>query len=113
MHERPDLDTPYTGPRNEIEEKLVTIWQDLFAIEQIGIHDEFFELGGDSVMAVQAISRIKDIFEVDVHVGDIFEKPTIDELAEFILANTLKHLEDDDLHEIESEMDEMSDGKTS
>jgi acyl carrier protein len=106
------LDTPYTGPRNEIEDKLVKIWQDLFAIEQIGIHDDFFELGGDSVMAAQSISRIKDNFDVDVHVGDIFEKPTIDELAESILSNTLKHLGDDDLHEIVTEMDEMSDGKT-
>jgi len=112
LHERPNLDTPYTGPRNEIEDKLVKIWQDLFAIEQIGIHDDFFELGGDSVMAAQSISRIKDNFDVDVHVGDIFEKPTIDELAESILSNTLKHLGDDDLHEIVTEMDEMSDGKT-
>ena len=54
---RPDLDSAYTPPRNEIEESLVRIWEDVLRLERVGIHDNFFELGGDSILSIQIISR--------------------------------------------------------
>ena len=53
-HPRPaDLQTPYVAPRNDVEQKLATIWQEMLGIDQVSVHDNFFELGGDSVKAIQ------------------------------------------------------------
>jgi amino acid adenylation domain-containing protein/non-ribosomal peptide synthase protein (TIGR01720 family) len=70
----------YVAPTNEVEEKLVTIWQDLLGVERIGIYDNFFELGGDSIKAIQLVSRSKT---ADIHyqVKDIFSHQTISEIA--------------------------------
>uniref|UniRef100_UPI002602E675 amino acid adenylation domain-containing protein n=2 Tax=uncultured Kordia sp. TaxID=507699 RepID=UPI002602E675 len=70
----------YVAPSNEVEEKLVTIWQDLLGVKQIGIYDNFFELGGDSIKAIQLVSRSKS---ADIHyqVKDIFSHQTISEIA--------------------------------
>ncbi|MBJ6369617.1 non-ribosomal peptide synthetase [Snuella sedimenti] len=70
----------YVAATNEVEAKLVTIWQDLLSVEQIGVYDNFFELGGDSIKAIQLVSRSK---AVDIHyqVKDIFSYQTISEIA--------------------------------
>ncbi|MFJ7181787.1 amino acid adenylation domain-containing protein, partial [Streptomyces massasporeus] len=52
-------DTDHTPPRNPTEETLTTIWTDVLGIEHIGIHDNFFDLGGDSILAIQAVSRAR------------------------------------------------------
>ncbi|WP_344010807.1 amino acid adenylation domain-containing protein, partial [Streptomyces thermospinosisporus] len=49
----------YTAPRNTTEETLTTIWQDVLGIERIGIHDNFFDLGGDSILSIQVVSRAR------------------------------------------------------
>lgn len=83
-HERPNLDTPYVAPRNEPEQVLADIWQRSVGIESIGIHDNFFELGGDSLLAVQIISQAREIFNVDLPLSNLFERPTVAFLAEYI-----------------------------
>ncbi|MFJ2510968.1 amino acid adenylation domain-containing protein [Streptomyces griseoviridis] len=55
----PHTDTDHTPPRNPTEETLTTIWTDILGIEHIGIHDNFFDLGGDSILAIQAVSRAR------------------------------------------------------
>ena len=71
----------YTAPRNEMEIKLVDIWQELLEVEQVGIQDNFFELGGHSLLAIQLISVIRKRLEADVSIGDVFDYPTIESLA--------------------------------
>ena len=61
-HTRPQLSTPYASPRNEVEQTIAAIWQDLLGVEQVGIHDSFFDLGGHSLLAIQAISRLREAF---------------------------------------------------
>ena len=63
-HERPDLKTRYEAPRNKIEQALAQIWQQALGFERIGIYDNFFQLGGHSVVAIQLISRIREEFEI-------------------------------------------------
>ena len=70
----------YAAPTNEVEAKLVTIWQDLLGVAQIGIYDNFFELGGDSIKAIQLVSRSKSA-EIHYQVKDIFSHQTISEIA--------------------------------
>ncbi len=71
----------YVAPRNVMEEKLATIWQQLLEVEKISVHDNFFELGGHSLLAIQLISNIRKQLEVNVSIGDIFDFPTINLLA--------------------------------
>ncbi len=72
----------YVAPRTPVEEVLARLWSDVLGVAQIGIHDDFFELGGHSLLATQLISRLRDAFQVDLPLRNIFESPTIATLAE-------------------------------
>jgi acyl transferase domain-containing protein/acyl carrier protein len=86
---RPALSVPYEAPRNGIEGAIADIWKDLFGIEQIGVHDTFFELGGSSLLAIQLITRLRETFGEDIAMSSIFEQPTVAGLAEIIGATQL------------------------
>lgn len=81
---RPDLEKTFVAPRNPIEEKLASIWAKLLGIEPIGINDNFFNLGGHSLIAAQMLSRIRDSFQVELFFHHIFANPTIAGLAALI-----------------------------
>ncbi|WP_459870795.1 type I polyketide synthase [Endothiovibrio diazotrophicus] len=83
-HQRPALDTEYVAPRNELEREIAAIWQELLGFDEIGIHDSFFRLGGDSLAAIQLGSRLREAFQVDLTVHSLFDEPTIAALAERI-----------------------------
>ena len=70
--------------RNEIEQQLVDIWQSVLGIEPIGIYNNFFELGGHSLLAARIATAIKQHFNVEVSLRDVFEEPTIAHLATII-----------------------------
>jgi acyl transferase domain-containing protein len=82
--QRPGLSTAYEPPRDELEESLAGIWQDLFGIEPIGRDDSFLELGGHSLLAIQVVTQIRTVLEVDVPVTKLFESPTITDLAKAV-----------------------------
>jgi amino acid adenylation domain-containing protein len=81
---RPGLLNPYVPPQKEPEQTLVDIWQTLFGFEKLGIQDDFIELGGDSLKAIQIISRVHKDFNVLVPLTDFFKEPTIERLADYI-----------------------------
>jgi acyl transferase domain-containing protein/aryl carrier-like protein len=83
-HPRPDLMNAYAPPRNETEQKLGEIWQDVLGIAQVGVHDNFFDLGGDSLLIAQVHSRFRQSFDNDVSVATLLQYPTIAELAQFL-----------------------------
>jgi phthiocerol/phenolphthiocerol synthesis type-I polyketide synthase E len=74
------------APRNDLEWKLVEIWQTVLGSNHIGIHDNFLELGGDSLVATQLLSRLRAVFRMDLPVNSLFEAPTIAELAFYMIA---------------------------
>src|SRR5207302_1618508 len=55
----PELDRSFMAPRTSVEELLAKIWAEVLGVEQIGIHDNFFALGGDSILSIQIVSRVK------------------------------------------------------
>ncbi len=76
-----DLGVEYVEPRNEVETKLVKIAQELLSAEKIGVLDNFFMLGGHSLLATQFISYIREAFNIDLPLRQIFETPTIEGIA--------------------------------
>ncbi|CAM1366294.1 amino acid adenylation domain-containing protein [Tenacibaculum xiamenense] len=73
--------TEYVAPRNETEAQIATIWQELLGIESIGIYDNFFEIGGHSLLIIQLISQLQKI-DFHISVKDIFSNPTIASVSE-------------------------------
>ncbi len=71
----------YVAPKNDIEKKLVTIWEEVLEVKKIGVTDIFFELGGDSLKVTIVSNRIKQVLQLEVNVKDIFLKPTIADIA--------------------------------
>jgi amino acid adenylation domain-containing protein/thioester reductase-like protein len=85
----------YAAPRNEIEEKLIEVWGRVLGLSgAIGIHDDFFEIGGNSLRAMQIVSIL--IREFDISIDQIFQNPTIAELAPHLVSkrdNLLKKIQ--------------------
>jgi acyl carrier protein len=75
-------------PRDAFEARLAGIWSEFLETDRIGIHDNFFEWGGHSLLATQVISRIRQVFEVELPLRALFEAPTVAELAERIRGAT-------------------------
>ncbi|MFS0516530.1 amino acid adenylation domain-containing protein [Nostoc sp. UIC 10607] len=81
----PKLQENFVAPRNAQEETLAKIWCQVFGLEQIGVDDNFFQLGGHSLIATQILSRIRDVFQVEVSFGQLLENPTINHLVQVIV----------------------------
>jgi amino acid adenylation domain-containing protein len=79
--ERPESKHGFTPPRTPTEESLAKIWRELLRQEVIGIDDNFFESGGHSLLAMQLLTRVRSEFKTELSLRNIFEAPTIAELA--------------------------------
>ncbi|NTF57851.1 amino acid adenylation domain-containing protein [Agrobacterium rhizogenes] len=75
----------YTAPQNPLEARLAKDWEALLQTERVGVHDNFFERGGHSLLVTQALARIHSAFGVKLKVADLFERPTIAQLAERVM----------------------------
>lgn len=82
--QRPDLDTDYVEPRNDIERTLAGYWQDLLGVARVGVEDSFFDLGGHSLIAVRLFAMVKKAYRVDFPISILFEAPTIAACARLI-----------------------------
>jgi SAM-dependent methyltransferase/acyl carrier protein len=78
---RPDLPQAFVAPRPGVEQSLAGLWSDLLGLPQIGIHDNFFDLGGHSLLTTQLISRVRELFKVELPLREVFHHPTIAALA--------------------------------
>lgn len=76
--------TRFVAPRTPTEEMVAQVWQQTLNLEEIGVYDIFFEQGGDSILATQILSSIRQLFQVELPIRDLFENPTISGLAESI-----------------------------
>jgi amino acid adenylation domain-containing protein len=77
----------YVAPRNQNEELLAGLWAELLGVGKVGIHDNFFDLGGHSLLSVKLLSRVRAVFDVEISILDIFEQPTVAQLMEKIAAS--------------------------
>jgi thioesterase domain-containing protein/acyl transferase domain-containing protein len=81
---RPELQTSYVAPRDDIERTLVGYWQELLGVDKVGVDDSFFDLGGHSLIAVRLFAKIKSAYRLDYPISVLFEAPTIAGCAKLI-----------------------------
>ena len=74
----------YVAPVNEIEQVIADAWRDVLAVGQVGVHDNFFDLGGDSLLITQVLSRLKPALDREISVVDLFRYPTVSALAQHL-----------------------------
>jgi len=93
---RPSLSADFVAPRNDLERELAAIWRELLGLSEIGIRDDFFELGGQSLVAVRLFNKIRKRWSVSLPLSTLFEAPTIAECAKVIAEELGTPLENDE-----------------
>ena len=85
LYTRPNLSTSYVAPRNEVERTIARMYEELLGITPIGVNDDFFEVGGHSLVGIQLTFRVRETYNLeDFHMNTLFEKPTPAGLAEAV-----------------------------
>ncbi|MBE9228590.1 amino acid adenylation domain-containing protein [Phormidium sp. LEGE 05292] len=79
---RPELSTSLVMPQSDVEQLIASVWQELLQLEGVGIHDNFFDLGGNSLLLNQSANKLAEIFEVKLSIVELFQYPTIYTLAQ-------------------------------
>lgn len=79
--ERPALDVPFAPPVTSTEKQLAAIWSEVLGLSTVGLHDNFLELGGDSLVAGRVMNRILRDFDLEMPISALFEAPTVAQLA--------------------------------
>jgi amino acid adenylation domain-containing protein len=105
---RPELKSDFIAPRTAVEERVAGIWRTVLGVERVGIHDNFFDLGGHSLMATQVNSRLCDAFEMDLPLRCLFETPTVAGLSVAIVQKHAAAADDELLAQALAELDELS-----
>jgi acyl-coenzyme A synthetase/AMP-(fatty) acid ligase/acyl carrier protein len=86
-----------------VEEALIEIWREVIGVEKVGLHDDFFDLGGHSVLVAQITSRVRQVFEVELSMRHLFGAPTVSTLArvvEELLDEQLQSLSEEELQQL-------------
>jgi amino acid adenylation domain-containing protein len=82
--QRPELRTQYVGPRSELEEAIARVWRDVLGVERVGVRDNFFDVGGHSLMMVRVQGRMREEVGREVTLIELFQYPTIDALTNYL-----------------------------
>jgi amino acid adenylation domain-containing protein len=98
----------YEAPQGETEQALAAIWAELLKVDQVGRHDNFFELGGHSLLVVKLVLEIKQQFEVELVLQDVFMAPVLSFLAARIVDAQLAQFDEDDLAQVIRFMNDSS-----
>ena len=108
-HSRPDLETPFAGAKTPVEQELSQIWAEVLSLEKVGIHDNFFDLGGHSLAATRVVSQVLKQFQVELSLESLFRSPTVAEMAAVIVEHQGRKLEQKELNRIVTELESLSD----
>ena len=81
---RPEVEAAYLRPQTQVERKIAAIWRQVLQVDDIGVHDNFFDLGGHSLLMARIHGQLGETFNADISVVDMFSHPTIYALAQLI-----------------------------
>ncbi|HEY0603236.1 MAG TPA: amino acid adenylation domain-containing protein [Herpetosiphonaceae bacterium] len=107
-HTRPDLASEFVAPATPVERDVAAIWSDVLGVERVGIHDNFFDLGGHSLLVVQVMSRIRTLFQVEIPLRFMFETPTVAGLVVEIAQKQAELIDQDELALLLAELEEIA-----
>jgi acyl carrier protein len=93
-NEATEEDEQLVLPETELQRKVAALWYELLGIEQVSIHDNFFKIGGDSLLGTRLISRLSGTFPIELPLGQLIKNPTIASLSEIIEGLLLQKLEE-------------------
>jgi amino acid adenylation domain-containing protein len=85
---RPELDTAYMAPETENERAITLVWQEVLGLGKVGMHDNFFDLGGNSLLLVQLHGRLQTDLRMEVPIVEMFRHPTVDALVLYLFPST-------------------------
>jgi amino acid adenylation domain-containing protein len=105
---RPALDEPYVSPRTPLEEELSRIWAEVLSLDQVGIHDNFFDLGGHSLAATRVVSQVIKKCQLELPLQSLFQSPTVAETAAIITQHQAKRASDAELAQMLREVEAMT-----
>ncbi|ARV60165.1 non-ribosomal peptide synthetase [Nostocales cyanobacterium HT-58-2] len=86
----------FVAPQTEIEQTLATLWQEVLRVEKVGIYDNFFDLGGHSLLIVQVHRKLHELVNTKISMVEMFQYPTINALAKYLTQETLTQETDDE-----------------
>ncbi|RST55768.1 type I polyketide synthase [Variovorax sp. MHTC-1] len=92
-HARPALQTAYAEPATELEQGLASLWSRFLGISPIGANDNLFELGGDSLLAIQLLAQVRSAYGVELHPSQFFRQPTVAALAVLVELRLIEEIE--------------------
>lgn len=96
------------APGNQTEQTIALIWQEILGIERVGRHDDFFELGGNSLVGIQLVSRLRRTFMLDLPMSSLFASPTVAALAAHISESLLEKEDAEELEHMIAEIENLS-----
>lgn len=108
-HLRPDVGADYVPPRTKTEERLVEIMSSVLRVDKVGIYDNFFDLGGHSMLGTQIIAQVQEEFQVELPLRALFENPTVAGMAVAIAEEQTAGQSEEDLEAMLSELENLSD----
>ncbi|WP_414589460.1 phosphopantetheine-binding protein, partial [Scytonema sp. PCC 10023] len=81
---RAEMQEAYVAPRDEMERTITAVWQEALHLEKVGIYDNFFDLGGHSLLIIQVHNKLQEVLTRDILIIELFQYPTINSLSEYL-----------------------------
>lgn len=86
------------GPRTEAEELVAEVWAEVLGVDGVGVYDDFFALGGNSLLAIRVAARIRAAVNLEIPVNAVFTDPTVEKLADTVEALLIADIEEQAPH---------------
>jgi amino acid adenylation domain-containing protein len=106
--ERPVLETAFVAPETATDIELARIWSEVLGCAQVGIHDNFFDLGGNSLLATRMTARVMQTFRLELPLKVVFESPTVAALGTMIMQEQLRTLGAEEITSLIAELESLS-----
>jgi amino acid adenylation domain-containing protein len=105
------LESVFVAPRSPIEEELARIFGEVLGVERVGIHDNFFDLGGHSLLVTQVVSRINRAFQIEISLRDLFDAPTVSGISTVIVQSQIRQAEGEAFSQMLADLEGLSEAE--
>ena len=99
----------YVKPQTELERMIATVWQNVLQVEKVGLHDSFFDLGGHSLLLIRVNNELKEIFNQNISILEMFKYPTVSSFAQYLNQEKSDHLSSSD--KSNSQLEDVKEGR--